>query len=1087
LIAALTGNHSGAEAANIIVQGPGGFGKTALAIDACHRPETVGAFPDGILWTTLGRAPNLAAILADLHVQAAGSVPTVAGIEAIAKATARALEARRCLVVLDDVWRDEDLQCLLQLTFPRFLVTSRVTNLVDPSGQEGWAEVLVDEMRPAEASTLLERGLQVDETNRPALVELADRLGCWPLLLDLAGARLREEHRTRHGNLTASIQRVVTLFEQRGVLGFDRRDSTARNAAVANSIKEGLTFASDASRRETGNEASPGVADRAAELAIFPEDMAVPVRVLADLWQMQELDIEEDVLRILANLRIVEWDRQNSTVQLHDLVRRALVTFLGADRAAAHSRLLLAWGDLHLLPHDYAWQRVCWHLREANRREDLRTLLTDLTWLEAKIRHAGLIALLQDIDLLSDDNDVGWMKAALLLSTATVSVRPELLAQQLESRLPPSVWQHLQISGASTTAGRLRSRRRTIAQVGGPVTRLFSLGNRIISDIATLNRTHLLLAAPEEGLITLNIENSNVDAFCRTVRAPSAIAVGDDEGRLVAYAVRDDTAIHIITKGSEPRVIPGADERVRSIRFCGNSRALVTEGNKGTIQFRDSDTGRLLHSLPPVEGSEQLVCGSHRSNIVALVQYRVHDETAQPVMKLLDVQRFLEVGVVELPIRHVSQVAASPSGRLAACTHSSLFAMGVSVVDVQSRRLLGVLVAEAGPKINGISCVAFSSDERLVMAGTTSGELLVWDNQTTELLNRIDAHHNSTAFVGQHGSHIVTAGRSSSGSPYSTGSNDCNVKVWAGGLEALPSATSDAAVMERHRSDVSAMDISTDGSFVATGSYDRTVALWDVAGMRTRRTFRVRGVVRAVSLNHSATVYAALSNYLMDSGVVNVWSLINGEPLCEIETTDLGQSMAVTPNGQYVLVATCATLDVHAVSDGSRTRSIAIGNWNPDHFHTGALSFCADGVVALGYKNGVVRWWNLSAGQELLEIKAHESAVTRLSVSEGSGILVSLGSESEVTLWHAGTGAAAGALATTGLNVVTLAAAKNKGLVLTGSSDGTARVWGLDSRREVATFAVDSPLKACAISGDGAGVFLGDVSGVVHFFELEGV
>ena len=1076
LIAALIGNDPGA-AANTIVQGPGGFGKTFLAVDACHSPEVVGAFPDGILWTTLGRAPNLATALADLHVQATGTMPDVASIEAIAKATARALEARRCLVVLDDVWQPEDLQCLLQLTFPRFLVTSRVTNLLDQARERGWAEVLVGEMQPTEAATLLARGLHVDDTNRRAILELSDRLGCWPLLIDLVGARLMEEYRTRHENLTSSIERVVTLFDQRGVLGFDRRNSTARNSAVTNSIKEGLTFA---------NDTSPGVADKATELAIFPEGAAIPVLVLADLWHMPALDVEEDVLRILANLRIVVWDRHNSTVQVHDLVRRALLTFLGTDPGAVHRRLLLAWGDLHVPPHDYAWRRVCWHLREANRREDLRALLTDLTWLEAKLRHGGLSALLQDLDLVSDDDDVDGVRAALLLSTATISVQPELLAQQLESRLPASVWEHLKIRVASTTVGRLRSRRRTLTQVGGPVTRLFSLGNRTISSITSLNGTQLLLAAAEEGLITLNLETSHVAAFWPE-RAPSAIAVGDDEGRVVAYTVRDGTAIHMVTDGSESHVIPGTNESVRTITFCGSGRTLVTRGDKDTIHFYDSSTGRLLHSLPSAEGTARLVSASHRSHIVALVEYRLHDEKAPSVVRLFDVQRVQEVGVVEVPIRHVSQMAASPSGRLAACTHSFVHAMAVSVVDVQYRKILGVLNAEPGPTINMITCVAFSSDERLVMGGTRGGELLVWDVQTTELLRRINAHHNSTAFVGQHGSHIVTAGWTSSGGLDSAGNKDCNVKVWAGDLEALPDATDDAAAMERHGSDVSAMEISGDGSVIATGSYDRTVALWDVARMRRRCTLRVRGLVRTVSLSHSANVYAVLSNYLMDSGVVNVWSLANGEPLYEIETTDLGESMAVTPDGEYVLVTTAVTLDVHAVSDGSRTRSFAINDWNSASFHTGALCFSADGVVALGFKHGVVRWWNFASGQKLLEIKAHESAVMRLSVAESSGILVSLGSEGEVRLWHAGTGAAVGTLPTAGLNVVTLAAAKNKGLLLTGSSDGTARVWGLDSRKQLACFAVDSPLKVCAVSGDGCGVFLGDVSGVVHFFELEGV
>jgi hypothetical protein len=34
--------------------GAGGFGKSALAAWVCHRPEVTAAFPDGVLWITLG-------------------------------------------------------------------------------------------------------------------------------------------------------------------------------------------------------------------------------------------------------------------------------------------------------------------------------------------------------------------------------------------------------------------------------------------------------------------------------------------------------------------------------------------------------------------------------------------------------------------------------------------------------------------------------------------------------------------------------------------------------------------------------------------------------------------------------------------------------------------------------------------------------------------------------------------------------------------------------------------------------------------------------------------------------------------------
>jgi hypothetical protein len=40
------------------LRGAGGYGKSTLAQALCHDPDVVAAFPDGILWTTLGENPG---------------------------------------------------------------------------------------------------------------------------------------------------------------------------------------------------------------------------------------------------------------------------------------------------------------------------------------------------------------------------------------------------------------------------------------------------------------------------------------------------------------------------------------------------------------------------------------------------------------------------------------------------------------------------------------------------------------------------------------------------------------------------------------------------------------------------------------------------------------------------------------------------------------------------------------------------------------------------------------------------------------------------------------------------------------------
>lgn len=427
LIESLIGaDAGGTAAASTLVQGAGGFGKTTLAIDACHQPEMVNAFPEGMLWVALGEKPDLLMKLSDLYASVTGSAPAVAGIDAIEDALRKVLEQRRCLLVVDDVWRVEDLAPFLRLVGPRILVTTRIRTLIEQAGQIGWLEVPVDEMEVGEAAALLGRGLSLDDSTRDALRGLADRLGCWPLLLDLANARLAEEQKSRRGNLAECIDRVMTLFERRGVLGFDRRNSDARNAAVASSVAVGL---------ELAEAMFPGLAEKAAEISVFPEDVPVPVRVLADLWSLDVFDAEDEVARPLQNLSILRWDRQTNEVRVHDMVQRVLAARL-AEPAVAHRKLIDAWGDPYRLPHDYAWRWFGWHCVRANEQARLHGLLLDFDWLRAKLAATEIDTLVGEFDHARDDQLAELLKSNCRRSAHVLAGDKSQLAGQLLARIP---------------------------------------------------------------------------------------------------------------------------------------------------------------------------------------------------------------------------------------------------------------------------------------------------------------------------------------------------------------------------------------------------------------------------------------------------------------------------------------------------------------------------------------------------------------------------------------------------------------------------------------------------------------------------
>ena len=240
---------------------------------------------------------------------------------------------------------------------------------------------------------------------------LAHQLGCWPLLLDLANARLLEEQKARRGTVAESIARVSRIFERRGVVGFDRRDSQARNAAVERSIDVGLDFA------EKG---FPGIAKKAAEIAVFPEDVSIPVSVLADLWHMDETDVEEEVVRPLDNVSLLRWTRHTNDVLVHDMIRRALAMKL-LEPVAVHRKLLESWGDPCRLPHAYAWRWFGWHCVGANEKDRLLNVLLDYAWLSAKLAATEINALVDEFDYLRGDPQVELLQTACRRSASVLA------------------------------------------------------------------------------------------------------------------------------------------------------------------------------------------------------------------------------------------------------------------------------------------------------------------------------------------------------------------------------------------------------------------------------------------------------------------------------------------------------------------------------------------------------------------------------------------------------------------------------------------------------------------------------------------
>jgi hypothetical protein len=88
------------------LHGMGGIGKSVIARALCDDPAIQAAFPDGILWATIGQTPDLIGSLRS-WIQALGgavseSAPTV---ERLRANLAHLVGERAYLFVVDDIWR----------------------------------------------------------------------------------------------------------------------------------------------------------------------------------------------------------------------------------------------------------------------------------------------------------------------------------------------------------------------------------------------------------------------------------------------------------------------------------------------------------------------------------------------------------------------------------------------------------------------------------------------------------------------------------------------------------------------------------------------------------------------------------------------------------------------------------------------------------------------------------------------------------------------------------------------------------------------------------------------------------------------
>ena len=1075
----------------IAFRGPGGFGKTTMAAAICHDERTIEAFDDGILWVTLGQTPNVLNELVKLYAALTGERPGFIDEDDAARELADKLADKNCLIVIDDVWQAGHAR--------RFMVGgSGCVHLFTTRLSEVAADartIDVDRMTAAQALELLVARAGAADFDPAAARQLVTRLGLWPLAIKLAGSAMNQRIQ-RNDSPARALEYVKRALDKRGITAFDRNDISDREGAVVRTIGASLDLLEGAEPQ------------RCIELAIFPEDKAIPLQAVADLWRCADLDDCEDLARRLDELALIELDLSQGTLRMHDTLRAFMVEKL--ERATeVHAGLLDAWGDPYALPYPYSWRSFAYHMCGAGRVDRLRALLIDPTWLAGKLAATDVHALIADFDSVDATGAIATVRDALRLSAPALGMDPGQWRAQMHARLlgqrGPD-FEHFMQSLAAAPSGRwLRLLQPSLDVPGGMLRMTLDAHARAVVVLASDARYDSLVSGAADGRVKVWDWASGMLRMTlpdtRRLDEVTGVALSADGTRALTAGADGLIEFWDLERRQRLHRISARDHRgVHTIAMSGDASLAVSGSRDPDLLVWDLQTAALRHSM---QGHTEAVTSVALSADGAIAVSGSDDCT----VRLWDIRAATLTHTLTGHSAGVNAVAISADGTqvLSGSTDQT-----VRWWDATNGACLKTLRGFG----TGVTSVALAAGEARALSGASDGRVVLWDLAVGSALATLPGHSDAVSAV----TLSADARRAA------TASNDRTIKLWQ--LD-RPSGTPAA---DAHQGAVLALVFSPDGRFCASGGVDGAVKIREVeSGVVVRSidahaapicglAFTPDGscVISAgiedkywmwtietgerswVPVSHLGPVeYAALSEtarYLVTCGrdaTVRLWDVPSGTSVAWYGTRRLFDHL-ITPSakrstaphdedGLDVYLPGEEIYDIAIVRTDRAGRRAMFSAVRRDLAGIGP-----DGRRVSSGKQACILVMDIAAQGVRSVIVPQADVVSAFDCDDGGTRLLWATSDHSLEYWdmerddrivlcrgHVGKVNAA-VIVGGGRHAVSC------------GSDRTLRMWDLANGQVAASLTADAALRSLAVAADGHTFAVGDVSGRVHFVRPSG-
>jgi WD40 repeat protein len=1025
------------------LRGMGGIGKSVLAAAQARDEKVLEAFPDDVIWITLGQRPNLPNRQLQLLKFLEKDHRAISDAQDGLGCLRLLLSEKSCLIILDDVWAMDDVRAFDALgPNCRMLVTTRDQEIV--RGLKA-REFCLDVLNEEDSLKLLalSSGLKREDLG-PKAKEVAKECDCLPLALAMVGSMAKAalargrtdpwEH-ILHRLLSADLDKIKAEFPDYPYPNLLRAIEVSVESLEQEEQKRYL------------------------ELAVFSEDTEVPEAALQLLWGLDEYDTR-DLADHLAD-RSLAWFN-SGRLGLHDLQHDFAVKRV-VDLLALHRKLLDAYekecpNGWHTGPNDgYFLQHLTNHLLHSGRKKDLKELALDFRWLEVRLEKTEITSLISDFDLLPDDDEMKLCRDCLRLSSHVLFRDSSMLAGQMLGRM-----QHLSFPGfkdlinqARMDKGRpwLRPMTASLTSPRGPLIRILSGHVAWVNSVALTPDGRRAVSASSDG--TLKVWDLESGQEIRTLRGHAgkvnSVALTPDGRRAVSASSDGALKVWDLESGQEIRTFQGHAGKINAVALTPDDRRAVSASSDGTLKVWDLESDHEIRTL-----------GGHvgKVNSVALTPdgRRAVSASSDRTLKVWDLESGQEIRTLRGHAGGVNFVALTPDGRRA--------------VSASSDRTLKVWDLESGQKIrtlrghaDKVNAVALTPDGRRAVSASSDRTLKVWDLESDREIRTLRGHADKVNAVA-----LTPDGRRAV-----SASSDRTLKVWD--LE----SDQEICTLRGHAGGVNAVALTPDGCRAVSASSDGTLKVWDLENGQEIWTLRGHvGGVNFVALTSDGRRAVSASS----DRTLKVWDLENGREIWTLRGhADKVNSIALTSDGRRaVSTSSDRTLKVWDLENGQEI-------WTLRGHASGikAIALTPDGRRAVSTSSDhTLKVWDLERGREVRTLQGHVGGVKVIALIPDGRRAVSTSSDRTLKVWDLENGQEIWAMRSHADRIDAIALTPDGCRAVSTSSDRTLQVWDLESGSLIATFTGDSFMFSRAISPDGRTIVAGEALGRIHFLRLEG-